>query len=648
MNSGEKMYKTTNLIKLVFIVILSLILIYFFLLFAPAADKNLIANPGFESGSTQPSNWEFVTTDGNTPIWDGIYHSGTRSIKISIPGTTVKNSGFPKSDPVKAEPQQYYTLSAWGKTENASVNHVPAVRVVELDANKNWLHQTNLMFDRGTNDWTRKSMDFKTGPNTAYLYVYANIWSGYGTFWVDDISLSKTSALTPTPTPIPTSASTSTPVQTEKQALIPVTTSVSIGNTYYVAKNGNNNNPGTEQSPWLTITKAANTLVAGDTVYIKEGTYNENVLIKNSGSPGMFITFAAYPGDSVTIDGKGLSVEMWDGLVQITSSSYVKLSGLRIINSRFAGIMVARDYETKAPPSNIILERNYISNTAASAIFVDNGKDIIIDGNEITKAQTMEGLSQQAGETISLANVDGFEIRNNKLYQNNFESINVKEGSSNGKIYNNDISLHESAGIYVDAWSGNSHDIEIFSNKIHDGRASGRGVALAIEKGGSLKNVKVYNNIIYNNAATGIDLAWYSKGAIDNISITSNTVYNNGLIDSWGGGISVDYSAATNVIIRNNIVSKNNHYSIRSKNTNAVIDHNLIDGYIGGQDEAKGSDYIEGDPEFVNQASADFHLRNTSPAIEKGSVNGVPSMDFDGNIRLRNASYDIGAFKYSP
>jgi hypothetical protein len=77
-----------------------------------------------------------------------------------------------------------------------------------------------------------------------------------------------------------------------------------------------------------------------------------------------------------------------------------------------------------------------------------------------------------------------------------------------------------------------------------------------------------------------------------------------------------------------------------------VIDHNLIDGYIGGQGEAKGSDYVEGDPEFVNQANADFHLRNTSPAIEKGSVNGVPSMDFDGNIRPRNASYDIGAFEH--
>ncbi len=628
------MYKTTNLIKLVFIVILSLILIYFFLLFTPAADKNLIANPGFESGGIEPSNWEFVTTDGNAPIWDSIHHNGTRSIKISVPGTTARESGYPKSDPIKAEPQQYYTLSVWGKTESASANHAPAVRVVELDANKNWLHQINLAFDRGTNDWTRKSMNFKTGPNTAYIYVYANIWSGYGTFWVDDASLSKTSAPAPTPTPTAKPAPTAAP------------TGVPLYNIYYVAKNGNDNNSGTEQSPWLTITKAANTLVAGETVYIKEGIYNERVLIKNSGSPGSIITFAAYPGDSVTIDGTSASVEMWDGLVQILGSSYIDISGFRIINSRFMGIFVGKDYETNALPSNIILDRNYINNIASSAIFVQDGKDIIIDGNKITKAQSMEGLSQQTHETVSLVNVDGFEIRNNKLYQNNFESIDAKEGSSNGKIYNNDISQHESAGIYVDAWSGNSHDIEIFNNKVYDGRTSGRGIALAVENEGTLKNINVYNNIIYNNAATGIDLAWYSKGTIDNISITSNTVYNNGLIDNWGGGISADYSAATNVIIKNNIVSKNNHYSIRSKNTNAVIDHNLIDGYIGGQDEAKGSNYVEGDPQFINPANADFRLKSTSPAVEKGSTNSVPNVDFDGNMRPRNASYDIGAFEH--
>ena len=465
MNAEEKMHKNTNLIKLAFIVILSLILIYSILLFAPSKDKNLIANPGFERGNTQPSNWEFVTTEGNTPVWDSIHHNGTKSIKISVPGTTARDSGYPKSDLIKVEPQQYYTLSAWGKTENASINHMPAIRIVELDANKNWLHQINLAFDKDTNDWIQKSMDFKTSPNTAYLYVYANIQSGYGTFWVDDVSLRRISAPAPTPTPIAKPSHTAAP------------TSAIAYNTYYVAKNGNDNNPGTEQSPWLTITKAANTLAAGDTVYVKEGIYNEKILINNSGSPGKVITFAAYPGDNVTIDGTGTPVEIWDGLIQIFGSSYINISGFKIINSKFMGVMVTSDYGSNFP-TNITIEKNYISNCASSAIFIENGKDITIDGNEVTKAQTMEGLSSQTHETITLAWVNGFEIKNNKVYNNNFESIVVKRGSSNGKIHHNDVSQHQSSGIYIDAWNEVAHDIEIFSNKVHDSSASGAGFTI--------------------------------------------------------------------------------------------------------------------------------------------------------------------------
>ena len=110
---------------------------------------------------------------------------------------------------------------------------------------------------------------------------------------------------------------------------------------------------------------------------------------------------------------------------------------------------------------------------------------------------------------------------------------------------------------------------------------------MAVENWGSLKSVNVYNNIIYNNAATGIDVSWYSTGPVDNILIVSNTIYNNGLIDEWGAGISLDYDQATNVIVMNNIVSKNKHKSIRVNDFDGIIENNLIDGYFGGEDETR-------------------------------------------------------------
>ena len=85
------------------------------------------------------------------------------------------------------------------------------------------------------------------------------------------------------------------------------------GTDYVVAPDGNDSNPGSETKPWLTIQKAANTLVSGDTVYIRAGIYEEQVIPQNSGSAGNTITYAAYPGETVTIDGNSGRHELYQG-----------------------------------------------------------------------------------------------------------------------------------------------------------------------------------------------------------------------------------------------------------------------------------------------------------------------------------------------
>ena len=62
---------------------------------------------------------------------------------------------------------------------------------------------------------------------------------------------------------------------------------------YFVAPDGDDAHPGTPSQPWRTIQKASDTLVAGDTVYIRAGTYHERVVPQNSGRAGQFITYAA-------------------------------------------------------------------------------------------------------------------------------------------------------------------------------------------------------------------------------------------------------------------------------------------------------------------------------------------------------------------
>jgi len=73
---------------------------------------------------------------------------------------------------------------------------------------------------------------------------------------------------------------------------------------YHVAKNGSDQNPGTQERPFLTINKAASVAMAGDTVIVHEGEYREWVKPKYKGlSDKRRITYQAADGEKVVIKG---------------------------------------------------------------------------------------------------------------------------------------------------------------------------------------------------------------------------------------------------------------------------------------------------------------------------------------------------------
>ena len=76
---------------------------------------------------------------------------------------------------------------------------------------------------------------------------------------------------------------------------------VAFATDYYVAKTGNDDNPGTEAAPFQTIGKAAGLMVAGDVCYIKAGVYREVLDPANGGTAAAPITFTAFGDDEVVI-----------------------------------------------------------------------------------------------------------------------------------------------------------------------------------------------------------------------------------------------------------------------------------------------------------------------------------------------------------
>ncbi len=79
---------------------------------------------------------------------------------------------------------------------------------------------------------------------------------------------------------------------------------------YYVSTGGSDKNPGTREKPFRTIQKAADKMVAGDTCYVRGGTYRKLVRPRRSGSKKKPIRFEAWPGEVVILSG----TKPWHGL----------------------------------------------------------------------------------------------------------------------------------------------------------------------------------------------------------------------------------------------------------------------------------------------------------------------------------------------
>jgi hypothetical protein len=119
-----------------------------------------------------------------------------------------------------------------------------------------------------------------------------------------------------------------------------VSVSTGIGPTYYVATDGNDNNPGTINQPWATWQKGFRSLVAGDTLYIRGGTYtgmadgNHGVVIYGvHGTSDNHITVSAYPGEKPVLDGSSLTSTTESNIGMLLEyCSYWNIKGLTVTN----------------------------------------------------------------------------------------------------------------------------------------------------------------------------------------------------------------------------------------------------------------------------------------------------------------------------
>lgn len=449
-----------------------------------------------------------------------------------------------------------------------------------------------------------------------------------------------------------------------------------------------------------TIQAALNAAVAGDTVEVETGVYNEKVTFPTPGSAGLPIILTAKSGHSPVIDGTGLGTGGGlAGLVYIEDKPYVQVVGFEIRNFIAsssvdfpAGIWVRGESDHVEIRDNVVhtIENNGCGNCGAHGIAVygtsgaSSIHDLLIDGN--TVRDCVLGWSEAV---VLNGNVENFVVSNNTVHDNNnigIDMIGFEDECSgcaagldrardgivvDNLVYNIDSqgnpaygSDRSADGIYVDGGTR----IIIERNIVHDVNI---GIEIASEhKNKDTSEITVRNNFVYNCHTTGFAMGGYNtnRGSTEDCVVVNNTFYHNDSDATGSGEMLIQYDTRNNILKNNILVAGSQNVFISnyySANTGNVVDSNIYfssggagssewswknSSYTGYSDwvsntgNDSGSQFIN--PDLVNPGSGDLHLQAGSPAINAGedlTVAVFGNTDVDGDTRVNGPGVDIGA-----
>lgn len=354
-----------------------------------------------------------------------------------------------------------------------------------------------------------------------------------------------------------------------------------LRDVYVDIVNGHDTSPGngTQANPWQTITKAFSVALAGDVIHVLDGTYTEEVVVNKNGTVTDRIVLISQNQYGATISHDGSTR---DHCIRILGS-YVDIIGFDVTGG-----------------------------SAATVTF----NAIKIDGSGGVGAHNVRILKNRVRDVIVPAGLGCTGIN---------ESYYFLDTDGHSKCRNNEIrgnllyNLHEASGTTY------------------------KGVGIYAVGYQTI----IQNNVIINTHEYGIEM-WHAP---ENGVIANNTICYIGLpATSKGVGIEVGAGDAPGGVtadyftVNNNLIYKALLYGIQefgTTGTHNTYSNNLVnscgtDSYQNGNGEKAT---VTSAPSFVNDtgdATGDYSLTSSSPAINAGSTLGAPSDDFNSRTRKVN------------
>jgi len=379
---------------------------------------------------------------------------------------------------------------------------------------------------------------------------------------------------------------------------------------YYVANGGYDTNPGTLDFPFATVTKAASTASAGDTIYIRGGQYNlsSTISLGKSGSSTSYYHLYAYKNEKPVFNFSTQSSS--DGIK--VNGNYWHLKGIESTYAAHNGIAINGSYN--------IIERCSVHDNRNSGMQLGNGAAY----NQIINCDAYYNYDSPSG-----GNADGFAPKLDVGTGNYFYGCRSWQNSDDGF----DGYLRPSDNItttYENCWS-------FMNGYLKDGTMITTGNGNGFKTGGSDSkdlhhNAVLKNCLCFDNRVKGFDQN-NNKGSMTFYNCTGfrNGTYNFSIPTAIDSGYSATIKNSISlesqgVTLISGVVQEANTWI----GTFTVSSADFVSIDTTGVRGPRKSDGSLPDVNFM-------HLVSTSVLIDAGVNVGIT---FAGNAP------DLGAFEY--
>ncbi len=402
--------------------------------------------------------------------------------------------------------------------------------------------------------------------------------------------------------------------------------------TLYVDKShpsASNSNSGSESAPFLTISKAAEVVRAGDTVIVKPGVYSDRIQFSsvNSGTAGNKVTFRAEPRRAAKMDG-----------FITTNCNYLRIEGFEIekLDTGTYGGGVRMDSD------HVEVVDNYIHDIPDAGVHTKDSDDDYeyVGYNLIERCQY--GINIGGRGSV----IEHNEVRQLKDFGNGNDVDNARFFGYDHVWRNN--------------WFHSTNQADIGTAHL-DGFQT-----WSLNSSSFTQNITITGNVV-EGVHQGIMMESNDQGNVRDIFVTNN-VFNGA--QNWGISAKI---GCLNVVVLNNIFTNCNTFTVGLRNgSSGVIKNNIFyrseRSYFGDNSPVESSNNIvhtiydgftpkPGDiheePQFVDYdnfngadgvpftADDGYLLLETSPGVDEGATVDLP-LDQIGIARPQGGAFDVG------